>query len=114
MSSQATVMQYDTLRSLAFGSISSSYVKISVPFNQQMRHLVFTNSTDQSLLISQDGVTDNHILLPSSVYVFDITANKTRVGHVFFPSQQQFYVKYETSAPTKGKVYLTTAFGRLF
>lgn len=104
-------LRYDTLRSLAFGSITTSYVAVGSAFTHPVRVLNVDNLTDANLLVSFDGTT-NHTVIPSgSGKIFDYATN--RVGPVDQLEQSVgtvIYVKRESGAPTGGNVYVTVLY----
>jgi hypothetical protein len=99
----------ETLRSLAFGSISGTYAGIGTGLSNPSRILYIVNTTDVLLTFSFDGIND-HFVIPSQSYILiDITANMTLSGGALNIAQgQRVYVK---GAPTLGTVYLSTFFG---
>ena len=99
----------ETLRSLAFGSISGTYAGIGAGLANPCRMFYLVNSTDVLLTFSFDGVNDHFVIPPGSYLLLDITTNNTAVGGSFTISQgQRIYVK---GAPTLGAVYLSAFFG---
>jgi hypothetical protein len=70
---------FDTLRSLAFGSITSSYVAVGSKFTNSLRILIINNNTDGDLVISTDGSTDQLFLAKGSYNLFDLTTNRVHV-----------------------------------
>lgn len=111
MSLAAQRLRYDTLRSIAFGSVTSSYAAVGSAFTHAVRVLNIDNLTDANILVSFDG-TNNHTVIPSgSGKVFDYATN--RVGPVDQLEQAvgtQVYVKRESGAPTGGNVYVTVLY----
>lgn len=95
----------ETLRSLAFGSISGTYAGIGTPFIHPIRVLVLINDTDTLLTYSFDGVND-HLVLPShDQIVLDVTSNKSQVGGVLsIAAGTRIYVKGTAGA---GSTYLS-------
>ena len=67
---------FDKLRELK--NPNGDYQAIGEPFDYPVRVITITNSTDQTVYISTNGV-DHHLRLsPGSHRVFDLTANRTR------------------------------------
>lgn len=99
----------ETLRSLAFGSISGTYAGIGSAFLQPSRILYVLNNTDVLLTFSFDGVNDHFVLPSSGFLLLDVTANKTNTGGAFSIAEgQRIYVK---GAPTSGSAYVSTFYG---
>ena len=109
MSNLAVRLYPETLRSLAFGSISGTYAGIGTAFLNPSRILYVLNNTDALLTYSFDGVND-HFVLPSAGFILlDVTANKTETGGALSISQgQRVYVK---GAPGSGSTYVSTFYG---
>lgn len=104
------VAQFDTLRTVAFGGISGTYVIVGGPLTQPCRILTIVNGTNGDLFLSTDGI-NNMIFVPSASSVkYDISANRENPSNVFvLPLGTQFYVKQST-APTSGAVYVEVVY----
>lgn len=106
----ATRATYDTLRSLAHGSISGSYAALGTQLLFPARIIKITNNTDGDMLVSTDGSTDMDFLPANSFVLYDISTNRQIAGQQLnFPSGTQFFIK-QSSAPTKNSVYLTVIY----
>lgn len=97
----------DVLRTLAFGSITGSYTAVGTPLAFQARIICFTNTTNEDVLFSMDGVHDQLIVPAGSFKLFDITTNHRPVNQDDFclANGTQWYVKY-TAVPASGAVYI--------
>ena len=103
------VARADSLRSVAFGSITGSYTVLGGVLAHNWRIFKLTNNTDADMLISFDGTTDNLFLPASSFTLYDLSTNApplSEVDNLVLALQTQFYLKYNTIAPTEGAVYL--------
>lgn len=102
----------DTLRSMAFGSITNSYQAFGSVLAHPVRMFRLINPSNGDLLFSLDG-TNDHFFIPSTSFVlYDLTANRAQVGPTFvLPKGTQFYIKYST-APTTKAAYLECIYGR--
>ncbi len=105
------VVSVDGLRSLGFASISGSYTAVGTAFTHPMRVIKIVNTCDADMIISFDGVNDNDIVTASSFALYDISTNEAGIDGWFFRTGTQVYVK-QVSAPSSGKVYLTTMYGQ--
>lgn len=102
---------FDPLRSLANGSIMSTYTAVGSAFGHPPRIVMFQNLTDQQMTFSTDGVTD-HLTLPSNgQLVIDFSTNQANSLGFFLSKNTTIYVKYN-SAPSSGSVYVTVVYGR--
>lgn len=111
--SYTTQAKVDAIRSVAFGSITGSYVALGTPLGFPARIICFTNTTDQDVFLSTDGTT-NQILVPAGSFkLFDITTNHRPVNQddFCFSIGTQFYVKY-AAAPSKGAVYIEVVYAQ--
>lgn len=119
------LVSFDVLRSLAYGSITSSYAALGDPFSTPAvstpstiakyaicpRIIVFTNNTNGDMLISDDGINDKLFIPKNSFKLFDLTTNKGGVDGLWsIAAGTQFYVKY-SSAATSGAVYIEALYG---
>ena len=110
----ANLALFDPLRSLAFGSILSTYVAIGTPFPNTIRSFRIINDTDGKLIISTNSsVAAGHIFLVANSFVlYDITANSGPNDPLRLPNLIQWYVKY-VSAPMAGtSVYIEGMYGK--
>lgn len=98
--------KFDTLRSVAFGSITSSYAAVGSVLPSPAVCIAFTNNTDGIIYVSTDGVNDMLAIPPSTGKVFDIKTNSPYATDFLFPANTQFLIKYSGSAPTSGSFYI--------
>jgi hypothetical protein len=102
----AQVVTIDSLRSLAFGSISGSYAAIGKSLTFPTRLICFTNNTDGDMFLSIDGLNDQLFIAAGSFKLFDLNTNRLNQQQLWvFAQGTQFYVK-ESTAPTKGAFYI--------
>ncbi len=99
--------QCDVLRVVAFGTIAVTFVPIGAPQSFQARIICFTNTTNEDVIISMDGVTDQLIVPAGSFKLFDITTNHRPVNQddFCFANGTQWYVRAAVGA-SSGAVYL--------
>ncbi len=105
-------VSFDTLRTLAAGSITTSFVAVGTPFTHPVRLICFTNNTDGDMLFSVDG-TNNILFIPKGAFkLFDLNTNRLAQDQYWvLPIGTQFYVKYST-APMSGAVYIEALWGQ--
>lgn len=104
-------LDYEDLRSLAFGGISGAYAGVGLPFVNPVRMIKVTNYTDANILISFNGVDDKDFIPAYSAFIYDYGSNKAdAAGLLEQPAAQRIYVKQESGAPTTGNVYVTVMF----
>ena len=102
----------DTLRSVAFGSITNSFTALGTVTSQPTRIFRVINTTDADMFLSLDGVNSNFITPKNSFVLYDLCTNREQDGDIFvLPTRTQFYIKYST-APSLGSVYLEIIYGR--
>lgn len=105
-----TVARFDTLRSLAFGSITGSYQPLGGAILNQWRSFKLTNTCNQNMLISFDGGINDNIILPANSFVlYDIAtnANQDAAQALTLSIGTQFSIKAESILPSVGgSVYL--------
>jgi hypothetical protein len=97
----------EPLRSLAFGSIVSTYTGIGTALLNPSRKLLFQNYTDVLVIFSDDGVNDKFVLNPGTQFILDEALNH----HGDYTAKGvRFYAK-TSGSPTLGDVYLSTWYG---
>ena len=105
----AKKVYFDTLRSLAFGSISGTYAALGTPFTQEARIICFTNKTQGDMILSTDSTNaSGQIFLPAGAFkLYDLTANLVpgKDDNFVIAKGTQFYVK-QVTAPVSGSVYI--------
>lgn len=109
--SNSQSVSFEPLRSLAYGSISSSYTAIGTPTTHESRMYIIDNDTDGDLIFSFDGVTDQLFVAAGAFKLFDFNTNKFLVDQKWvLPINTQIYVRY-SSAPAKNSVYVMALYG---
>lgn len=97
MSNTGLSVKDETLREVAFGSITSSYAALGAVFGHDAFIDALTNATDANIYISFDG-TNDHKKLPANVgRVTDLKANDA-----YRKAGTQVYIKHDGSAPSEG------------
>lgn len=100
-------VEFDTIRSKAFGSITAAYTVLGSALTVPWRMMRIVNNTNGDLFISDDGTNDK-IFIPAGGFVlYDLNANE--LGNddsrwFVLAAGTQLYVKY-SSAPSSGSVY---------
>lgn len=109
----AKKVYFDTLRSLAFGSISATYAAVGTPFTVEARIICFTNKTQGDMILSVDNTNvDGQILVPAGSFkLYDLTANLVpgKDDNFVIAKGTQFYVK-QVTAPVSGSVYIENVY----
>lgn len=98
--------KFDTLRSVAFGSLTTSYVIVGTVLPSNCVCVSFSNATNGIVYVSTDGVHDMIALPPQWGKVYDIRTNAPNTVDFLLPSGTPFLVKYSGSAPTSGSLYI--------
>lgn len=108
LSTLAIRLYPETLRTLAFGSISGAYAAIGSAFVQPSRILIIQNFTDVVLTYSFDGIND-HLELPANgQIVLDVTTNQVQTLGCFIAQGTKIYVK---GSPGSGSANVSTFYG---
>lgn len=101
---------FDTVRSLAFGGISTNYAAVGTPTTVEARIAYITNGTAGVMIFSTSNTnTDGQVvILAGQTLVFNFTSNMIpgKDDSLVLPIGTQFYVKQST-APTSGAVYIS-------
>ena len=110
----AKKVYFDTLRSLAFGSISASYAAVGSALTVNPRIICITNDTDAGMIFSFDNTNSSgQLYLPKGTFkLFDLTTNEVQGKDDSFviAKGQILYVK-QASAPSSGGVYVEYIYG---
>lgn len=97
MANSGQSIKDETLREVAFGSITASYASLGSALAADAFRIKVTNNTDVDIYFSWDG-TNNHMKIPP--FTADLKDNKT--NDAFRKSGSQLTIKYGSSAPTQG------------
>lgn len=97
---------FDTLRSVAFGSLTSSYVQLGAVLPNSAVAITFKNNTNGTVLVSTNGTSDMLAYPPQSYGVYDIRTNAPNAIDYLLAKGTPFLVKYSGSAPTSGSFYI--------
>ena len=98
--------KFDTLRSVAFGSITTSYVIVGAELPSCAVCVAFTNNTNGIIYVSTDGINDMLAIPGFTGKVFDIRTNAPNTTDYLLSSGTPFLVKYSGSAPSEGSFYI--------
>lgn len=105
----AKKVYFDTLRSLAFGSISGTYAAVGTALTVNPRIICITNKTQGDMIFSVTSTNaDGNLFIPAGSFkLFDLTANLVpgKDDSFVIAEGTQFYVK-QVTAPTSGAVYI--------
>ena len=104
-----TRVQFEALRSVAFGSITNSYTAVGAATTDHTRWVCLSNGTNADMFISLDGSTD-HLRIPANGFkLIDIVTNKVTEDGYFIDVGTIFYIKY-ASVPTSGTFWIEVMF----
>lgn len=102
---------FDTVRTLAAGSIAAGYTAVGTALDFPTRIIHVQNLTDATVMFSMDGVNDHFPLIANAFLLLDISANAAAEDAFFLSVGDVLYVK-QVGVPTTGSVYFTTAYGK--
>ena len=109
MTSQATVVLPEVLRSIAASTFTGSLQALGTPLANSARLVKFVNNTNQTVLVSWDGINDHDVLPSGSFALYDFTSNRGNPSPYLAAAQgTQFYVS--ASAGT-GTFYCVVFYG---
>ncbi len=109
------IARADTLRTLAFGSISGTYAAVGAVLAKTWRTFKITNNTNGDLLVSFDGINDNLFIPASSFTLYDLSTNApndTLQESLVLALGTQIYVKQST-APTSGAIWVEAFYAKV-
>jgi len=107
---QAIRADLEPLRSLAYTSMTSSYVAIGTPFDHPAHIIWVQNTTNVQLIFSNDGINDKFTLPANGYVVLDVTGNQAAYSGFFLPTDTLLWVK-AVGTPTSGSAYVTVIYG---
>jgi hypothetical protein len=98
--------KFDTLRSVAAGSVTASYAALGTALGAPAVAVNFQNNTNGDVKVSLDGINDQLYLPANSYQVWDIRTNSPYLGDYLIPQGTVFYVKQGTVVPATGAFYI--------
>ena len=112
----------ETIRSLLFSSISSTYFGItSVGLLNAARVICFTNTTNSNLFVAvtpgnvpaSDGTEDQIIVPANGFKLIDVTTNRLPDVQLLLPAGTRLWARTATgsSNPTSGFIYAEVFYG---
>lgn len=105
---------FDTLREVAFGSVTGSFAVLGSALTHDVRELVVVNTTDKDLYLSIDGTNACIRVGATSAQPISAMANRISDYPFIFPIGLQFYVKEtEAGAPTKGSIAIECVYATI-
>lgn len=112
-SAYSTIIGWENLRSVGFADINTTFVPIGTPFANPIRILKVYNSTNQDLILSDNGLNDKDVFPATSAQILDINSNtSTQGGWLVLKANSQLYVRYPGSAPSSGSLYIVAIYGK--
>lgn len=99
---------FDTLRSVAFGTLTTSYAIVGAVLPNPAVAITFKNNTNGIVLVSTDGIHDMLVYPGLSYGVYDLRTNAPSTVDYLLPKGTPIMVKYSGSAPTSGSFYIET------
>lgn len=107
----ATRSLNEDVRSLAFGSISSSYADVGSPTSHPLWQITVNNTTDVLMIVSKDGGGTDWIRIPPATSgIWEYTLKTERGDKADIPLGIQFQVKDAGDAATEGEVSISTEY----
>lgn len=108
MSNLAIRLGIEVLRSVAYTSLSSTYMGIGTPILYPCRQFYIVNTTNTLVIISDDGINDKFVIPAGSYILDDVASNRTAPGESLSMAQgTRLYVR-TTGSPSSGSVYFTS------
>lgn len=105
-------VRFEAVRELGFAAIPAAYTAVGTATLSPVRLVRISNTTNQDVYISIDGVTNHLRIVTGSFILLDFNANKTRDDGFFMDSGTVFYVKRTGVAPTSGNVIIEVVYAR--
>ena len=97
----------DTIKSVAFGSITGSYANLGSALSFPLQILIIKNTTDVTLFVSENGTDDHYELPAGTTDGFDLQTNAISGAMGVKAAGTQFQVKANSgSLPATGKIII--------
>jgi hypothetical protein len=104
-------VRYEPLRSVAFGTITTVYEPVGLPFVNPVRILKVTNLTNQPIFVSINGINDHDIVAANGFFLYDYSSNRSdAAGLLEQPQGDRIYVRAEGTLPDTGNIYVTVVY----
>jgi hypothetical protein len=100
-----TRAEFDVIRQEAFGAITGVFTAIGPPLANHSRIVKFSNSTNEDIYVSDDGVNIKLRVATNSFILFDFSSNKVSDDGLFVAVGTQFYIQYAV-APSSGEFWI--------
>ena len=98
----------EALRSLAFGSISSTYADVGTLTTHAIYQVTITNDTNATMIFSKDDGSTDWVAIPAGVTrTFDYLRKNEGNQTALIPVGTQFQVKDTGAAASSGAVYIS-------
>jgi hypothetical protein len=105
------ILRADALRSLAFGSVTTTYVAVGTAFDHPVRIIKLLNATNADVTVSYDGVVDHEYIPAGGFALYDFCTNQAQTAGAFIAQGTIMYVK-SAGAPSSGGMYISTYYGK--
>lgn len=108
-----TRVDFEALRSAAFGAVGASYTAMGNPTSHPAVALKVRSTLDQDCLLSINGVTDQIPVAASDNFILDFGANKEGTGKLYLAQDTTIYQKQGAAgAPGSGNLYVAVIYAR--
>jgi len=109
--SNSLKIKFDSVRSLAFGSIAVGYTGVGTYLAYPARMVIIQNLTDATVMFSDNGVSDSFPLPANGQTVLDLATNKTQDQGLYMDAGSRLYVRRLVGVPSSGAVYFSVIYG---
>lgn len=111
MNPNASIVKFDILREIGFASISGTFAAVGAILAYPVRILKITNTTNEDVIISFDGVNDRDYIPAGTFVLYDFCSNASAQGGYFeLHANQYIYAADNGVAPTSGSVFATCVY----
>jgi hypothetical protein len=108
----STVIDWEPLRDISYVSMALTYVGVGAPMAYPIRLMKVYNQTDQTLFLSNDGLSDKDFIPANSQFIYDIGSNtSTQGGWLVMNAGARLYVRYPGTPPTLGGLLVAVIYG---
>lgn len=103
-----SIVEFDELRSLAFGSIGATHTNVGAESDHPIALFCLTNTCNTDMIFSHTGGLKDQLIVPAGSFkLIDVRSNLNvnKQDNCVLPIGTQFTVRY-VSAPSEGNIYI--------
>jgi hypothetical protein len=101
-----SVIYPQIMQRIGYAGIADTFTQVGTPFVEPTVLFRVTNTTDQPLIFSIDGVNEHFAVVAGASATYDIATLHSSPGQSFLSANLTVFVEYSGTAPMSGNVYV--------